>query len=130
MKFMLLMQGTCKGFEALSTWSPEDFAAHIQFMLRFNEGLKAAGELVSAEGLDLPNQAKIVSAKDASKPIVSDGPFPESKEFLAGFWIVDVDSEQRAIEIAAQASVAPGKGGEPIGIPIEVRKVGCAPDVG
>ena len=60
-------------------------------------------------------------------PVVTDGPFPESKEFLAGDWIVDGDSQDRAVEIAAQASAAPGPGGAPIGEYIEVRQVMSAP---
>lgn len=129
MKFMLLMQGTLKGFESLATWSQDDFKAHVRFMKQLNERLAESGELVLAEGLDLPMNAKVVTAKQADDPIVSDGPFAETKEFLAGFWIVDVDSPQRAFEIAAAASVAPGPGGEPIGIPIEVRQVMSAPEL-
>ncbi|MGZ3421556.1 MAG: YciI family protein [Polyangiales bacterium] len=127
MKFMLMMQGTCTGWESMSSWSPADFKAHIAFMLNFNKELSAAGELVSAEGLDIPAKAKVVRAKAEGAPAVTDGPFPETKEFLAGYWIVDVETQERAIEIAAKASAAPGKGGAPINIPIEVRQVMCAP---
>ena len=63
-------------------------------------------------------------------PEVTDGPFPEAKEFLAGFWIVDCESTERAYEIAARASAAPGKGGVPLNMPIEVREVMSAPPVG
>ncbi|MEZ6036196.1 MAG: YciI family protein [Planctomycetota bacterium] len=129
MKFMLLMQGNLKGFEKLMTWKPEEFAAHVRFMKDFVVQLRESGELVMAEGLDLPMHAKVVSAKSADAPVVSDGPFPETKEFLAGFWIVDVASAERAIEIAAAASVAPGPGGAPMAIPIEVRQVMEAPEV-
>ena len=65
----------------------------------------------------------------AGGPPVTDGVFPESKEFLAGFWIVDVDSAQRAYEIAAKVSSAPGPGGTPLVIPVEVRQVMSAPPV-
>src|SRR5512134_2929218 len=127
MKFMLMMQGTRAGWESMmNTWSPAEFAAHFQFMQRFAQDLAAAGELVLAEGLDLPTNAKIVTGK-GGPPVVTDGPFPESKEFLAGFWIVDVASPRRAIEIAAAAFAAPGPGGRPLGIPIEVRQVMSAP---
>ena len=130
MKFMLMMQCDQKGFESLSTWAPQDFAAHIQFMIDFSKELAEAGELVLAEGLEPPMLTKIVRATSPEAPVITDGPFPESKEFLAGFWIIDVPSEARAIEIAARASSAPGPGGAPFGIPIELRKVGTAPDVG
>jgi hypothetical protein len=129
MKFMLMMQGTQSGWESLGTWPPQDIKAHIQFMMDLAKELASTGELVLAEGLDLPRNAKIVSAQKASAPVVTDGPFAESKEFLAGFWIIDCETPQRAIEIAAKASTAPGRGGVPIGIPIEVRQVMSAPDI-
>jgi hypothetical protein len=129
MKFMLIMVGTQKGWEGLSAWSPADFKAHIEFMKSLNRELSAAGELVLAEGLDLPMNAKVVTAVKGKPRVVTDGPFPETKEFLAGFWIVDVESPERALEIAAAASVAPGPGGKSLGIPIEVRQVMKAPEV-
>ncbi len=129
MKFMMIMQGTRKGWESMGTWKPEEIGAHIKFMKDLNKELVASGEFVLAEGLDLPMNAKIVSATNAAKPTITDGPFPEAKEFLAGFWIIDVPNEKRAIEIAARASTAPGKGGTPMGIPIELRAIGCAPEV-
>jgi hypothetical protein len=126
---MLMMQGTQSGWESMGTWSPAEIRAHIGFMIDLARELTASGELVLAEGLDLPRNAKIVTAKNAAAPVVSDGPFAESKEFLAGFWIVDCETPERAIAIAAQASTAPGRGGTPMGIPIEVRRVGEAPNV-
>jgi hypothetical protein len=129
MKFMLMMQGTQAGWASMSTWKPAEINAHIGFMINFAKELAQSGELVLAEGLDFPSNAKIVRAKDAKAPTITDGPFPESKEFLAGFWIVDVASQKRVIEIAAKASTAPGPGGAPMAIPIEVRQVGSAPNV-
>ncbi len=96
-------------------------------MLAINEELAAAGELVAAEGLAGPEQAKLVRARRNGTPLVTDGPFPETKELLAGFWIVDCASEARAIEIAARASAAPGPGGRPLSIAFEVRQVMSAP---
>lgn len=129
MKFMLMMSCTRAQFESLGSWTQDEFKAHIEFMMRFNRELQERGEFVLAEGLDQPGNAKVVRAKDKNAPIVSDGPFAESKEFLAGFWIVEVPSEARAIELAAQASTAPGPGGAPFQIPIEVRQVMCAPPI-
>jgi hypothetical protein len=126
MKFMLMMQGTCTGWESMRSWSADDFKAHIAFMKDLNKKLAAAGELVSAEGLDFPSRAKIVRA-NGNSPTITDGPFPETKEFLAGYWIVDVETIERALEIAATASAAPGKNGTPVNIPIEVRQVMSAP---
>lgn len=127
MKFMLIMQGNQKGYEAMGTWSQDDFKAHIEFMTDFNRRLTEAGEFVQAEGLDLPQNAKVVRANPGGAPEITDGPFPETKEFLAGFWIVDVESPERALAIAAEASAAPGKDGAPVRVPIEVRLVPSGP---
>jgi hypothetical protein len=129
MKFMLMMQGTQSGWESMATWAPADIKAHIGFMINLARDLTSSGELVMAEGLDVPKNAKVVKAHRVDAPVVTDGPFPETKEFLAGFWIVDCESPRRAIEIAAKASTAPGRGGAPMGIPIEVRQVGSPPPV-
>jgi hypothetical protein len=127
MKFMLMMQGTQSGWESMGTWAPAEIQAHVGFMMSLYQDLQKSGELVLAEGLDFPSNAKIVKAKRADAPTVTDGPFAETKEFLAGFWIIDVESPARAIAIAAKASTAPGKGGAPMSIPIEVRQVMAAP---
>jgi hypothetical protein len=126
---MLMMQGSATGWESMSAWSPADFNGHIGFMKRLIADLKASGELVSAEGLDVPAKAKIVRARADGTAAVTDGPFPESKEFLAGYWIVEVESVERAIAIATRASTAPGKNGAALGIPIEVRQVMRAPEI-
>lgn len=128
MKYMLMMnapRGT--GDYQVNHWSPEDFEAHIAFMHRLNKELTDSGELVSAEGLAAPGEAKLVRAGKHGAPPVTDGVFPEAKEFLAGYWIVEVDRPQRAYEIAAKASAAPGPGGAPLIIPIEVRQVMSGP---
>jgi hypothetical protein len=128
MRYMLMMHapgGT--GEYQVNAWSPEDLRAHIGFMQRLNQELTEAGELVGAEGLAPPGQARVVRAGKQGVPAVTDGPFPEAKEFLAGFWIVEVDRPERAYEIAAKASAAPGPGGAPLIIPIEVRQVMSAP---
>ena len=129
MKFILMMnmktdrESMSKG---IMTWPKEDVQAHIQFMMGFNKQLNESGELVSAEGLAWPDQAKIVRAGKNGAP-VTDGVFPESKEFLIGYWIIAVESPERAYQIAAQASAAPGPGGAPLNMPIEVRQVMAGP---
>jgi hypothetical protein len=128
MRFMLMMhapRGT--GDWQVMSWAPEDLHAHIGFMKHFASELRDAGELVAAEGLASPGEAKIVRATGQSAPAVTDGPFPEAKEFLAGYWIVEVDRPERAYEIAAKASAAPGKAGVPLNMPIEVRQVMSGP---
>jgi hypothetical protein len=129
MKYMMLMQFSAaqNDFPSIDTWSAEEIQAHIAFMQSTNEKLAAAGELVGAEGLAMPDQAKIVRADGERAPVVSDGPFPETKEFLAGWWIVDCETPERAVELAATVSAAPGPGGRPLNMPIEVRPVMSAP---
>ena len=126
MKYMLMMNHPGKGAYQLATWPKDDIARHIQFMMAFAKKLGAAGELVAAAGVSGPDQAKRVRAGEDGRPI-TDGVFPEAKEFLVGFWIIDVDSPERAYQIAAEASAAPGVGGKPLNMPIEVRQVMTPP---
>ena len=126
MKYLLMMHTPSGGPYQIASWPKQDIKAHIAFMISFNKKLKESGEFVSAEGLAGPDQAKRVRAGKDGKPI-TDGVFPEAKEFLAGYWIVDVESPERAYEIAAQASAAPGPGGAPLNMPIEVREVMSGP---
>jgi len=129
MKYMLLKTYTPAAYcdTPMGEWTPEEITAHIDFQRMLGEQLSNSGELVDAQGLAFPDQARIVNSDGRSAPVVTDGPFPETKEFLAGYWIVDVESPERAVEIAARASAAPGPGGKPIGEYIEVRQVMDAP---
>jgi hypothetical protein len=122
MKYILMMNTPGGGPYKIASWPHKDIQAHIEFMRNFNKKLTAAGELVGAEGLSGPDQAKLVRAGKDGKP-VTDGVFPEAKEFLAGYWIVDVENPERAYQIAAEASAAPGPGGGPLNMAIEVRQV-------
>lgn len=125
MKYMMMMN-VPGGPYRLDGWSKGDYDAHIAFMHSFNKELTEAGEFVAGEGLAGPDQAKRVRADDKGAPI-TDGVFPESKEFLAGFWIIDVESPERAYQLAAKASAAPGPGGKPLNMPIELRQVMSGP---
>ena len=130
MKFMLMMnapRGQGDGEYAVVNWAPQDFKAHIDFMKTFAKKLQQAGEWVDGQGLASPEQARIVRAGKNGAPEVTDGPFAEAKEFLAGYWIVDVDTPERAYAIAAEASAAPGPAGKPINMAIEVREVMSGP---
>ena len=126
MKYMLMMNTPGGGPYQIARWPRQDIQAHIAFMKDFAKGLQESGELVAAEGLAGPDQAKRVRAGSDGKPI-TDGVFPEAKEFLAGYWIIDVERLERAYEIAARASAAPGPGGKPLNMAIEVREVMSAP---
>jgi hypothetical protein len=121
-KYMLLMNYGGDS-SRLEEWSPEDMQASGAHMMAIHEELTATGELVGAERLTGPEAAKIVVHDGVGAPVVTDGPFPEAKELLAGYWFVDVDSEERAIEIAARTSAAPGPGGRPTAREIQVRPV-------
>lgn len=130
MKYMLMMHSSRgAGDSETMNWLPEDFKAHLAFMHHLYRELTESGELVVAEGLASPGEAKLVIAGKGGLPTVTDGPFPENREFLRGFWIVEVDRPERAYEIAGQASAAPGPGGTAMMLPIEVRQVLSAPTV-
>lgn len=128
MKYMLMMSYVAPepGYPGMSEWTPEEIGAHIAFMVQLDEELRANGELVVGEGLSGPDEVRVVKVRDGATT-VTDGPFPETKEFLAGFWLVDVDDDARALAIAERISGAPGAGGEPMGIAVEVRQVMSAP---
>lgn len=131
MKFMLLMNAPREAYDEYLAWPEVSIDAHRAFMHRFGEKLGAAGELAGAEGLAPPAEAKLVRAGNNGRPM-TDGVFPESKEFLAGYVIVDVDTPARAHALAAELSAAPGRGGKPVDQPIEVREVmsGPPPELG
>ena len=125
MKYILLMQYSMKDLnaEGVPAWTPQDVQKNIAFLTAFNKELAEAGELVDSVPLAGIEQARVVSSRKDGPPVVSDGPFPESKEFVGGFWIIDVDTPERAVEIAARASTMPGKGGVQSNLPIEVRQI-------
>ena len=129
MKYMLLIMGNRQEWDNLASWSKDEVKAMVEYMDEMNRDLAEAGELVEARGLAGPDQAKTVQAQpDSDDPIVTDGPYAESKEVLAGYWVVDVPTEQRAIEIATRGSLAPGRGGVPVCQPIVVYPVASAPE--
>jgi hypothetical protein len=126
MKYMLMMNCPKTGYDTFGAWPKKDLQAHIGFMIALDKALRESGELVSAEGLASPHEAKSVRAGKNGAPVI-DGPFAETKEFLAGYWIVNVDTPEQAYAIAARASAAPGPGGVPLNMPIEVRQVMSGP---
>lgn len=124
MKYMLLMNNMSRKpqYAGVTGWQQADVEAHTAYLRKLTRALRESGELASTEGLALPDEAKQVRAAKGGAPVI-DGSFPEAKEFLAGYWVVEVANAQRAYEIAAHASAAPGPGGTPINMPIEVRRV-------
>jgi len=128
-KYILMTGGNKAEWDRFATWARKDIQAYSAYVNALNRDLGESGELVAAEGLTGPDRAEIVRAGKDGAPI-TDGVFPESKEFLAGYWIVEVESAARAYEIAARASAAPGPGGAPMNNPIEVRQIMSGPPEG
>ena len=122
MKYILMMVGTKAGVDNYRAWSQKDIQNHFAHLKELNRELSESGEFVANEGLAGPDQARVVRARKDGVP-VTDGVFPEAKEFLLGYWTVDVESPERAYEIAARLSAGPGPGGAPTNMPIEVRQI-------
>jgi hypothetical protein len=112
--------GACE--TPMEEWQPEEVTAHLDYYRALHRELVDTGELVESEVLAPPDLAKIVTS-DGTAPVVTDGPFQEFKEWVAGYQIVDVESEERALEIAGKISAVPGPGGVPIEQPIHVRQI-------
>jgi len=125
MRFMLLQNYEAPEWDCppMDQWTPAEVRAHIEFQVMLNAELTRSGEFVDAQALTTPEQARFVTCDGATAPVVTDGPYPEGKELVAGYRIIDVDSVGRAVEIAARASAAPGPGGAPMRTRIEVREV-------
>jgi hypothetical protein len=121
-KYILLMSGSKAGVDGYRSWSKKDIDAHMAALTSLSRELTESGEFVATQGLAAPHEAKVVRGLKEGMPI-TDGIFPESKEFLLGYWIVDVGTPERAYEIAGRISAAPGPGGAPTNMPIEVRQV-------
>jgi hypothetical protein len=126
MKYILLMSGTEAGVATYHAWSQKDRDAHMAVLIGISKELTESREFVVTQGLAEPNEARIVRGEKDGMP-VTDGIFPESKEFLLGYWIVDVDTPERAYAIAGWISAAPGPGGVPTNMPIEVRRFATPP---
>ena len=122
MKYVLLMSGSKAGVDGYRAWSGKDIDAHMAVLKSINRELTESGEFIATQPLAAPHEAKIVRGLKEGMPI-TDGIFPESKEFLLGYWIVDVATPERAYEIAGRISAAPGPGGVPTNMPIEVRQL-------
>ena|SRR5579859_1937865 len=122
MKYILMMHGKKGDWDEYAKWSKEDLQRNVEFMQRFSKELRESGVFVDTKGLAWPQEAKVVRAANNGEPI-TDGVFPESKEFLAGYWVIDVESPEQAYKIAARLSAGPGLDGKPGNMPVEVRQV-------
>ena len=106
-------------------WTPEEWDAHVQYMQDFADRLRASGEFVSGDAVAM--DGVWVRYDGEGKPPVTDGPFAETKDLIAGWMIIDVESYERALELAAELSAAPGAGGEPIREWLELRPMLATP---
>ncbi|NUU19437.1 hypothetical protein HP550_19485 [Cellulomonas humilata] len=106
----------------MSAWTDDEVAEHLNYYGRLNRELIESGELVGGEILTGPDLAKVVTS-DGARTVVTDGPFQEFKEWVAGYQIVETETEARALEIAALVSAVPGRGGVPTQQPIQVRRI-------
>ncbi|HUP03241.1 MAG TPA: YciI family protein [Bryobacteraceae bacterium] len=120
MKYILMMSGTKSGVETYKAWSQKDRETHMAVLTGLAKELSASGEFVGTQPLAEPARALLVRGESNGLPI-TDGVFPEAKEFLLGYWIVDVATPERACAIAGKISSAPGPGGVPTNMAIEVR---------
>jgi hypothetical protein len=120
MKYILLMSGTQEGVAAYQRWSQSDRDRHMQRLGSIMRDLAQTDEFVSTQGLAEPKEARLVCGEKDGLP-VTDGVFPEAKEFLLGYWVVEVATRERACAVAGKISAAPGPGGIPTNMPIEVR---------
>ena len=130
MKYMLLMQFSQEsaGFPPITEWTQDELKGHIAFMGDVEKRIATLGKLIDAQGLDMPDTARVVRAGKGGETVVTDGPFPETKEFLAGYWVVEVPTPEAAYGLAAYISTAPGPGGRPLNMPIHVQPVISLPD--
>ncbi|MEU6819142.1 YciI family protein [Streptomyces atriruber] len=133
MKYLVMVQGSQADYEAMSgkpsadspAWSEKELQAMFAYMGEINNDLAESGELIEAQGLTEPAQARFVSRDKDGRPVITDGPYGETKEVLAGYWLLECENLERVTEIALRVSACPGPEGlvEP---PVVIRPVGDA----
>jgi hypothetical protein len=124
MKYLMLKHyrggpAPAKDWEPMDKWTPEEVDAHMRYMNDFADRLRETGEFVDSQALSA--EGAFVRSDGEGRPPVTDGPFAETKDLIAGWMIIDVESWDRAVELAGELSAAPGAGGEPIHEWLEVR---------
>lgn len=130
MKYLVMIQGTQADYEAMSgngsehapAWNEKDMQAMFSFMQSVNDDLAESGELVDGQGLAAPAQARhVLSGKDG-RPVVTDGPYGETKEVLAGYWVLECESLDRVTEIASRITQCPAPEGT-VEYPVVIRQI-------
>lgn len=130
MKYLVMVQGSQADYNAMSgkgneqspVWSENDLQAMFEHMGSINNDLAESGELVDAQGLVEPGRTRHVSVDKAGQPVVTDGPYSETKELLAGYWVLDCASLERVTEIAARVARCPQPAGAPE-YPVVIRQI-------
>lgn len=130
MKYLVMVQGSQADYETMSgkrsgqgpAWSEQDMKAMFEHMGSINNDLAESGELVDAQGLVEPARTRFVSVDKAGQPVVTDGPYSETKELLAGYWVLDCASLERVTEIAARVARCPQPEGAPE-YPVVIRQI-------
>lgn len=130
MKYLVMVQGSQADYEAMSgkasahspAWSEKELEAMFAFMGAVNNDLAETGELVDGQGLAEPAQTRLVSLGDDGRPVITDGPYGETKELLAGYWVLDCESLERVTEIAARVAQCPVPKGAP-DYPVVIRLI-------
>ncbi|MGW2225883.1 YciI family protein [Streptomyces formicae] len=130
MKYLVMVQGSQADYEAMAgkpsenspAWSEKELQAMYAYMGEINNDLAETGELIDAQGLTEPAQARFVSKDKDGRPVITDGPYGETKEVLAGYWLLECESLERVTEIALRVTECPGPEGfvEP---PVVIRAV-------
>jgi hypothetical protein len=137
MKYMIMLTGSQRDFDRLTgnagdgAWAPEDLAALHEFMTKWNNDLVESGEFVDGQGLAAPVHTRRISLRDGV-PVVTDGPYAETQEVLAGYTIVECDSFDRATEIAAKLADTPHPANAKLDNEwyVDVRPIAGAPEFG
>lgn len=129
MKYMIMLYASQRDYDQMAgkptddpAWKPEDVAAMHEFMVKWNQDLVESGEFVDAQGLAAPVHTRRLGSKDGA-PFVTDGPYAETQEVLAGYTIVECESFDRATEIAARLSECPSPGGDGSSECVDVRPI-------
>lgn len=134
MKYLVMVQGSQADYDAMTgkasehsaAWSEKDLQAMFAFMGEVNNDLAESGELVDGQGLGAPSETRLVSADKDGRPVITDGPYGETKELLAGYWVLDCASLDRVTEIAARVAACPQPEGVP-SYPVIIRPIQEAP---
>ncbi|MFF2132926.1 YciI family protein [Streptomyces olivochromogenes] len=130
MKYLVMVQGTQADYEGMRgkgsthapAWSEQELQAMYAYMGAINDDLSKSGELVDGQGLAEPAQTRLVTAGQDGKAVVTDGPYSETKELIAGFWVLECESLERVTEIAERVTRCPGPEGA-TNYPVVIRPI-------